>query len=252
MEQIPLPKNVDIELDQDNPHQGTVTIEPLYPGYGPTLANSLRRVLLSSLPGAAIFAFKVKGVKHEFSTLPYVKEDLVDISLNLKRVNLKCFSESPVKLELTAKGEKVIKAGDISPSSDIEIANPDQTILTLTDAKAAVEMTLWVTRGRGYEPVEARSPKEELEINAIALDAIYTPVRQVGYQVDNVRVGGRTDYDKINMQIETNGIISIAEAVGAAAKILAEQFDFIANQASDNLGSVATEDTKDFVHESDN
>lgn len=236
MENIPLPKTINIAVDKDDGNKGVVTIEPLYPGYGPTIANSLRRVLLSSLPGAAIYAFKIKGVKHEFSTLPYVKEDVVDISLNLKRVNLKCFSAEPVKLELEAKGAKVVTAGDIKPNSDIEIANPEWPILTLTDKAASLDMTVWVKRGRGYETVESRADSEELEVNAIAIDALYTPVRQVGYQVDNVRVGGRTDYDKINMQIKTNGTVGVAEAVKAATQVLTEQFGFIASQAGDGAG----------------
>lgn len=222
-----MPTTINIEVDKKDPKKGTLTIEPLYPGYGPTVGNSLRRVLLSSLPGAAIFAFKIKGVKHEFSTIPYVKEDVVDISLNLKRVNLKCFSDEPVKLEIEAKGEKVVTAGDISANSDIEIANPELPILTLTDKAASVEVSLWVKRGRGYEPVESRVG-EELEVNAIAIDAIFTPVRQVGYQVDNVRVGGRTDYDKVIMQIETNGTITIEDAVRDVSGILAEHFTLIA------------------------
>lgn len=225
-----MPTTINIEVDKKDATKGVLVIEPLYPGYGPTVGNSLRRVLLSSLPGAAVYAFKIKGVKHEFSTIPYIKEDVVDISLNLKRVNLKSFSDEPVKLEIEVKGQKVVTAGDIKPNSDIEIANPDFPILTLTDKAASVEMTLWVKRGRGYEPVEAREG-EDLEVNAIAIDAIYTPVRQVGYQVDNVRVGGRTDYDKVTMQIETNGTVTVEEAIKDVAGILAEHFTLIAEKS---------------------
>ncbi|MEK7164426.1 MAG: DNA-directed RNA polymerase subunit alpha, partial [Patescibacteria group bacterium] len=197
----------------------------------------------SSLPGAAIFAFKIKGVKHEFSTIPYVKEDVVDISLNLKRLNLKSHSQEVVKIEIEAKGEKVITGKDIKPNSDIEITNPDFPILTLTDKAAAIEMTLWVKPGRGYETVESRSD-EELEVNAIAIDAIYTPVRQVGYQVDNVRVGGRTDYDKITMQVETNGAIAVAEAVQESAKILSDHFALIAGNKSPAAEPAADEEAE--------
>lgn len=227
MENISLPTNINVAVDVENANLGVVSIEPLYPGYGQTVANALRRVLLSSLPGAAIFAFKIKGVKHEFSTIPYVKEDVVDISLNLKRINLKSHTNEIVKLEIEAKGEKVITGKDIKANSDIEITNPDFPILTLTDKAAAIEMTLWVKPGRGYETVESR-PDEELEVNAIAIDSIFTPVRQVGYQVDNVRVGGRTDYDKITMQVETNGAIGVEEAVQESAKILSDHFTLIA------------------------
>ncbi len=228
MESISLPNQIEITADKSNPNLGTVTIAPLYPGYGPTVANSLRRVLLSSLPGAAIFAFKIKGVKHEFSTIPYIKEDVVDISLNLKRINLKSFSAEPVKLELEAKGERAVTAGDIAKNSDIAIGNPEAVILTLTDKAANLDMTLWVKPGRGYETVENR-PAADLEVNAISIDSIFTPVRQVGYQVENVRVGDRTDYDKITMQVETNGTISVPQAVAESAKILADHFSLIAS-----------------------
>ena len=236
-----MPTTINIEVDKKDATKGILTIEPLYPGYGPTVGNSLPRVLLSSLAGAAVYAFKIKGVKHEFSTIPYIKEDVVDISLNLKRVNLKCFSESPVKLEIEAKGEKVVTAGDITPNSDVEIINPELPLLTLTDKAASVEATLWVKRGRGYEPVESRT-NDELEVNAIAIDAIYTPIRQVGYQVDNVRVGGRTDYDKVTMQIETNGTITIEEAVAEVAGILAEHFTLIAGKSAPAVVEKATEE----------
>lgn len=223
MESISLPSNISVESDND--FKGELTIEPLYPGYGSTIANSLRRVLLSSLPGAAVYAFKIKGVRHEFSTIDYVKEDVVDISLNLKRVNLKSYSDEVIQLELKGKGAKVLTAGDITKNSDIEIANPEQPILTLTDKAATMEMTLWVRTGRGYEPVESR--EDELELNAIAIDAIYSPVVNVGYQTENVRVGGRTDYDLVKMQIETDGTITVAEAVKNSSQILAEHFQAI-------------------------
>lgn len=230
MENISLPEKISVTADASDPKKGTLVIEPLYPGYGPTIGNALRRVLLSSLPGAAVYAFKIKGVKHEFTAIDFVKEDVVDISLNLKAINLKCHSGEPVKLEISESGEKVITAGDIKPNSDIELANPEQVIMTLTDKAAKVEMTLWIKSGRGYEPVENRKD-ENLEVNAIAVDAIYTPVRQVGYQVDNIRVGGRTDYDKVTMQIETNGAITLSQAVQQAAQILTDHFNLIAQRA---------------------
>ncbi|MDP1709835.1 MAG: DNA-directed RNA polymerase subunit alpha [Candidatus Komeilibacteria bacterium] len=236
MENISLPSTIAIAVDKDDANKGVVTIEPLYPGYGQTVANALRRVLLSSLPGAAIFAFKIKGVKHEFSTLPYIKEDVVDISLNLKRLNLKSFTDEVVKLEIEAKGEKVVTAKDIKANSDIEISNPDFPILTLTDKAASLDMTIWIKAGRGYETVESR-PDQELEVNAIAIDAIFSPVRQVGYQVDNIRVGDRTDYDKVIMQIETNGAISAQEALHNSAIILSQHFTLIA----DNTGAAPVE-----------
>jgi DNA-directed RNA polymerase subunit alpha len=231
MENISLPEKIFITADANDPKKGTVTIEPLYPGYGATIGNALRRVLLSSLPGAAIYAFKIKGVKHEFSTIDFVKEDAVDIALNLKSISVKSFSAEPVKLELEASGVKTVTAGDIKPNSDIVIPNPEQIIMTLTDKAAKIEMVLWVKPGRGYEPVESR-PDDNLEVNAIAIDAIYAPVRQVVYAVENIRVGGRTDYDKVAMQIETNGAVTIDEAVRQAAQILSDHFNFIVNRLS--------------------
>ncbi|MEK7189279.1 MAG: DNA-directed RNA polymerase subunit alpha [Patescibacteria group bacterium] len=223
MESISLPKKITVTPKDGSTFAATFSIEPLYPGYGPTVANALRRVLLGSLPGAAIYAFKIKGITHEFTSINYVKEDVVDISLNLKRVNLKSFSSDSVELKLSVSGEQVVTAGDIEKNSDIEIANPDQVIMTLTDKAASLDMTLWVRPGRGYDTVESRD-KEELEVNAIAIDSIFTPVHQVGFQVDSVRVGDRTDYDKITMQIETNGTITVSEAVKQAAGLLADHF----------------------------
>jgi len=240
MHSIPLPTNVRIALDEENQFKGTLTIEPLYPGYGATIANSLRRVLLSSMPGASIYAFKIKGVEHEFKSVDYVKEDVVDISLNLKRVNLKSFSDEPVKLEIKATGEKIITAGDIEKNSDIEVVNPKQPILTLTDKAASIEMTLWVRQGRGYETVESRD-EEEMEVNAIAIDSIFTPIVMVGYQVDNVRVGGRTDFDKITMQIESSGAISIEEAVKMSSDILQNHYATVIEAVSN--GDISAEDS---------
>ncbi|MBU2575538.1 DNA-directed RNA polymerase subunit alpha [Patescibacteria group bacterium] len=239
MESIPLPKKIEIQPNKKDPNAGTVTISPLYPGYGPTVANSLRRVLLSSLPGAAIFAFKIKGVSHEFTSIDYVKEDVVDISLNLKQVNIKSHTDEVVKITLKAEGEKEITAADIEKNSDIEVVNPDQKIMTLTDKAASIEITLWVRTGLGYITVEAR-PEEELEVNAIAIDSIYTPIRQVGYQVDNVRVGDRTDFDKITMRVETNGGITVEEAIKESANILANHFKLISE--FDKIGPDAEEE----------
>jgi DNA-directed RNA polymerase subunit alpha len=227
MESIPKPTHISIATDPKDPTRGTLEISPLYPGYGPTIANGLRRVLLSSLPGAAISAFKIKGVSHEFTSIDYVKEDIVDISLNLKQINLKLHSNELVELTLSASGEKVLTAGDIKPNADVEIANPEQPIATLTDKAAQFEMTLWVQPGRGYETVESREKKDDLEVHAIAIDAIFSPIRQVGYQVDNVRVGASTDYDKVSMEIETNGTVSIEEAVTAASQLLADHFTLL-------------------------
>lgn len=245
MESILIPKIVSIEQDKKDANSGTVAISPLYPGYGPTIANSLRRVLFSSLPGAAIFAFKIKGVTHEFTSIDYVKEDVVDISLNLKKVNLTSHTDEIVQLTVKFDGEGVITAGDIEKNSDIEIANPGQEIMTLTDKAASIEMTLWVKTGRGYETVESRQG-EDLEVNAISIDSIFTPIRQVGYEVDNVRVGDQTNYDKIIMRVETNGTISIKDALKQSSSILADHFKAIGNLSSqDEEESEEKEDIKE-------
>lgn len=230
MDKITLPSSVRIESGKA-PHQATVVIEPCFPGYGTTLGNALRRVLLSSMPGAAITAFKLKGALHEFTTIPHVKEDVVEICLNLKNVRLRVFSAEPVRLHLKAKGERAVTAGDIAKSSDVEVVNPEHVIATITDSAGEIDLELMVSQGRGYVPTEARE-REELEVGMIALDAIYTPVRNVGFQVESVRVGQMTNWDKLVMQIETDGSLLPAEALREATQVLLEQFGFIHEQIS--------------------
>jgi len=223
---IPLPKKIDYYKLGEN--KAEVIIEPCYPGYGVTLANALRRVLLSSLEGAAVTSFKIKGVQHEFSTIPYVKEDLVEIILNLKKLRIKLYSDEPIKLELIAKGEKKITAADITPNSQVEIINKNLVIATLTDKKAVLEMEIFVNKGRGYVTVESRE-KEKLEIGTIAIDSLYSPVINVGFEIENVRVGQKTDFEKIILTLETDGAITPQEAIEQAAKILVEHFQQILN-----------------------
>lgn len=218
---IPLPQKIDFqEIDKN---KAAIIIEPCYPGYGVTLGNSLRRVLLSSLEGAAVTAFKMKSVQHEFSTIPYIKEDLVEIILNLKKLRLKLFSDEPLKLELNAKGEKKVTAADITPNSQIEIINKNLLIATLTDKKAVLEMEIYVNKGRGYVIVESRE-KEKLEIGMIAIDSLYSPILNVGFEIENVRVGQKTDFEKIILTLETDGSLTPKEAFMQAATILVEQF----------------------------
>ncbi len=230
MDKITLPSSVHIESGK-SPNLATVVIEPCFPGYGTTLGNALRRVLLSSMPGAAITAFKLKGALHEFTTIPHVKEDVVEICLNLKNVRLRVFSAEPVRLHLKAKGERAVTAGDIAKSSDVEVVNPDHLIATITDGAGEIDLELMVGQGRGYVPTEARE-REELEVGMIAVDAIYTPVRNVGFQVESVRVGQMTNWDKLVLQIETDGSILPAQAVREATQVLLEQFGFIHEQIS--------------------
>lgn len=202
---------------------GKFEIEGCYPGYGTTLGNALRRVLLSSLEGAAITAVKIKGIKHEFSTIPDVTEDMIQIILNLKQVRFKLYKDEPVKANLKVKGEKIITAGMFECPSDLEVVTKDVPIATITTSKGELEMEIEVRNGIGYVPVEQQEKKER-EIGVIAVDAIYTPVKRVNYTVENMRVGKKTDYEKINLEIATDGSISPQEAFSKAVGILVDQF----------------------------
>ena len=191
------------------------------------MGNALRRVLLSSLPGAAITSVKIKGVQHEFSTIPHVVEDVVQIILNLKQIRFKLHSDQPVKAWLKAKGEKEVKATDIKTGPELEIANPKAHIATLTDKKADLEMELEIEHGLGYSPVESRK-KGKIEIGKIAVDAIFSPVRKVNYSTEDMRVGERTDYGRLKINIETDGTITPEEAFCQAAQILVDHFKIFA------------------------
>lgn len=221
---IQLPEQVKILKKEGN--QGTFEISPLMPGYGATIANPLRRVLLSSLEGAAVTSIKIKGVDHEFTTVPGVMEDIIQIILNVKRIRFKLFSDGPVKVSLHIKGEKEVSAADIKTTSDVEVINPEQHIATLSDKKANFEMELDIERGVGYVPVEQRQ-KDKLAIGVIAVDAIFSPVRMVNFTVDNVRVGQRIDFNRITMDIETDGSVEPEEALKKAAEILVNHFETI-------------------------
>lgn len=228
MEQKILPPKKVVSVETGT-HAGTITIEGCHPGYGSTLGNSLRRVLLSSLPGAAITSVKIKGIQHEFSTIPGVLEDVVQIILNLKKVRFQVHGDEPVRVTLKVKGEKTVTAGDFKTSSDVEIVSADAPIATLTDKKAELEMEVEINRGIGYVPVEQQI-REEKEVGVIAIDAIYTPVRRVNFLVQNMRVGKRTDYEKVVLDIETDGSISPKGAFDYAVAILVEQFSSLVNK----------------------
>ncbi len=203
--------------------KGVFVIEPFYPGYGMTIGNSLRRVLLSSLEGSAITGVKIKGVSHEFSALPHVKEDIVEIILNLKAICIKSLSQKTVTLSLKAKGKKKIKAGDIQKSQDIEIINPDLHIATLDNSKAEISIEMRVEKGRGYVPIEERGD-EKLPTGMIAVDAIFTPIKRVLYSVEHTRVGRMTNLEKLNLEIITDGTIDPKDALQQASNILVEHF----------------------------
>jgi len=201
-------------------------IGPLEPGYGPTIANPLRRVLLSSLEGSAVTSIKIKGVDHEFSAISGVLEDVIQIILNVKRIRFVSYSAEPVVVKLSVKGEKEVTAADIDLTSDVELINPGQHIATLTDKKTHFEMEFTVEKGRGYVPVEQRQ-KEKLPIGVIAVDAIFSPVRLVNFTVDDVRVNNRIDYNKITMEIETDGSLEPEQALKDASAILVEHFKLV-------------------------
>jgi DNA-directed RNA polymerase subunit alpha len=214
-----IPRIVSEDTDE---HRGTFAIEPLDRGFGYTFGNSLRRVLLSSLEGAAVTAVKIEGVAHEFTTLPGVREDVTDIILNLKNLVCVLHGESPeVEVHISRKGPGAVTAGDIEAPADLEILNPDLEIAHLAD-KSKLEITLTIGRGRGYVPAELnRGP--ETTIGVIPIDSIFSPVRRVAYEVDRARVGQRTDYDKLVLDVTTDGSISPKDAIAEAAEILIRQ-----------------------------
>jgi DNA-directed RNA polymerase subunit alpha len=226
MEKIILPAKIEYQGDKE---KGEIIFEPCSPGYGTTWGNTLRRVLLSSLSGGAVTAIKIRGAKHEFSTLPGVKEDLLEIILNLKQLRLKIFTDEEVKLSLDIKGGKKVLAKDIEKNSQVEVVNPELLIATLTDAKAKLEMDIFVKKGIGYVTVEERA-HEEKEVGKILIDSIFTPIRNVGLKIDNVRVGEKTNYDRLILPIETDGTITPMEALIEASGLLKEQFSYLADK----------------------
>ncbi|MFH1597683.1 MAG: DNA-directed RNA polymerase subunit alpha [Patescibacteria group bacterium] len=229
MENIPLPSKIESKKIDSN--KSEIIIEPLYPGYGTTLGNALRRVLLSSLPGAAVVAVKIKDVQHEFSTLTHVKEDIVDILLNVKQLRLKLSGNHEAKLQINVSGEKDVKASDIKKVAGVEIANPNLHLATLSDKAAKLEMELNVATGRGYIPVEQRE-NEKLEVNYIAVDAIYTPIKLVNFEVENVRVEQMTNYNRLRVIVETDGTVTPEDAFSQALEILVGHFSHIAEKSS--------------------
>ncbi len=221
---------------------GTFIVSGLYPGYGLTIANSLRRILLSSLPGAAITHLKVNGINHEFSTIPGVVEDIIQITLNLKKIRFRMFSDDPQTLTLKAKGERTVTAADIKLNSDVEVINPDQVIAVLTAKSSSLEMELTVERGLGYAPAGGRQDAK-LSIGLIAIDAFFSPVIKVNYKVENIRVEDRTDYNQVTFEILTDGTIKPGAAMTASARILVDNFSRIASALSgDEEVGEATED----------
>lgn len=243
---LPLPSKPKIVEKKGN--RALFEIEALYPGYGITIGNVFRRVLLSSLPGAAVTQIKIKGAQHEFSTIPGVLEDLINIMLNLKQLRFKIFTQEPQKATLKVKGEKKVKGSDFKFPSQVELINKDCHIATLTDKKAELEMEIQIEKGLGYEPAERRK-KEKLEIGTIALDAIFTPVRRVSYQIENMRVGERTDFDRLRLEIETDGTITPEEAFSQASEVLINHFSLFSESIKKEIPSVEKKEIKKAVAE---
>ena len=218
-----------------NENSAEFVIKPLYYGYGNTLGNSLRRVLLSSVKGAAITAFSIEGVTHEFTTIPGVREDVMDIMLNLKNIRFKVHTDAPVELTLEMKGDKQsekdgdkrVIAGDIKLPAEVEIANPNQTICHIDDPKTTIKMHLIVETGRGYLTID-RASEERLHSDMIAVDAVFTPVLRVRYKVENTRVGQDTNLQQLTLTIDTDGTITPQEAFEEAAAILVNQYTALA------------------------
>jgi len=221
---IPLPLQPKIIEKKGN--KTLFQLEALYPGYGVTVGNSLRRVLLSSLSGAAVTQVKIKGIQHEFSTIPGVLEDVITIMLNLKQLRFKLFSDEPQKATLKVKGEKEVRAADFKLPSQIALINKTVHIANLTSKSAELEMEIQIEKGIGYSPRELRK-KEKLEIGEIPLDAIFTPVKRLSYRTENMRVGERTDFDRLFLEIETDGTIAPEEALFQASEILLKHFSLI-------------------------
>lgn len=217
------------KIEDHSASSATFTIKPLYYGYGDTLGNSLRRVLLSSISGAAIVAFKIEGVTHEFTTIKGVKEDVVDIMINLKNIHVKSHSDSPVELRLEKKGAGVILASDIKLPADVEIANPKQIIATIDDPKTSLVIDMVVDKGRGYLTVED-SAETRLHGDYIAVDAMFSPVLRVRYKVSNTRVGQDTNLQQLELTVDTDGTLSPRDAFEEAAAILVNQYTALAGE----------------------
>ena len=236
MVEIERPRIECIENAGDDTY-GRYVVEPLERGYGTTIGNSLRRILLSSLPGTAVTSIKIAGVQHEFSTIPGIKEDVTEIVLNVKGIIAKLYSEGVKTVYIEASGEGVVTAGDIKADSDVEVLNPEHPIATL-GPDAALNMELTLSQGRGYVTADKNKPAQTI-IGVIPVDSVYTPVKKVNYTVENTRVGDATDYDKLTLEVWTNGTISARDAVSLGARILVDHFTLFTD-LSETMGSKAT------------
>ena len=248
---VTLPSKPRVVKEEDN--KGIFEIDGLYPGYGHTLGNSLRRIILSSLPGAAITQVKIDGAEHEFSTLSGVKEDVITLLLNLRRVRLSMHSDEPVTITLKKSGTGPVTAADIEAPSQVEILSPEQHICELTNKTTKLNIEMTVETGLGYVPREVHQ-KDKVEIGTIALDAVFTPIRRANYEVENMRVGDRTDYNRLRVIIETDGTYSAREALEKSIEIMIHQLKSIIgfqDLSSSSAKEEAVEDTEESSAEPD-
>lgn len=229
------------DITDHSPQSSTFVIEPLHTGYGMTLGNSLRRVLLSSIAGAAVTGFRIEGVSHEFTTVKGVKEDVVAILLNLKGIRFRLFSDEPQTLRLTKKGKGPVKAKDLQLNADVEVVNPNQVICTIDDDKSSVTMDILVEPGRGYRALDEQGGGKKVS-DMIMIDALFTPVLRVRYKVENTRVGQATDLDKLLVTIDTDGSITPRDAFEEAAAILVNQYTALAGQTRVEASAPITSD----------
>lgn len=232
---IPLPTSIKTKNISNN--NSVFEIESLYPGYGVTLGNAIRRVLLSSLSGAAVTEVKIKDAPHEFATLKGVKEDVLHILMNIKQLRFKIFTEDPQTATLVVKGEKEVTGKDFELPADLKLANPDLHIATLTDKSAQLEIEIKVEKGMGYVFEDKEIKKS---VGVIGMDAIFTPIKKVNYVVENMRVGKRTDFDKLSLEVETDGTITPEEALSQSLDILVSQFQYIL----ENMATAEKKETK--------
>lgn len=228
MEYTYLSSSVVIKTVSEDAENGVFEIEGLFAGYGLTIGNALRRALLSSLPGAAVTEIKIKNVPHEFSTLPGLKEDIVELALNFKKLRFRLHVDEPQVLSLKLKGEREVTAGDIELNSNVESMNPGEVIGHLTAKDAELDIEVKIERGLGYVPVEARKTEGRLPIGTIAVDAMFTPVLRVNYTIEDMRVGDRTDYNRLRLEVGTDGTISPSSALHKASNILKDHFEKVA------------------------
>lgn len=231
-----------VKVDKHSELSATIAIEPLYSGYGNTLGNSLRRVLLSSIAGAAVTSFKIDGVSHEYTSIPGIKEDGVDIMLNLKGLRFKVYSDEPQRVSIKKSGRGPVTGADIKVNSDVEVVNPDHVIANIDDPKSEFGMELVVEVGRGYRPIEQSSARKPSEF--IAIDSIFSPVRRVRYKIESTRVGQITDLDRLLITIDTDGSITPSDAFEQASAILVDQYTALAGKTQVASEAIYTESAK--------